>query len=154
MGADILIYHYSIVLVTILATIWAIKRIFSKVVLKPENAHPSKRQFMREHTRRFNIIGRIVLGVFVCISISLIIIPSLWDLPRVFQKNYCIEYLATADTNTVKEGIRQKRDINFIMPDGRKQNITVFSEGYYEGQTCLIYYLPHAKIGTIKKWVA
>lgn len=154
MDADILIYHYCIVVAMIVATIWAIKKIFSKVVLKPENAHPSKRQFMREHTRRFNIIGRIVLGAFVCVSISLIIIPSLWDLPRVIQNDYCIEYCTTADTNTVKAGIRKKRDVNFIKTDGEKINIAVFTEGYYEGQTCLVYYLPHAKIGTIKEWIA
>lgn len=95
-----------------------------------------------------------MLGIFVGVSISLIIIPSIWDLPRVFQRDYCIEYLTTADTNTVKERVRQKRDINFIMSKGRKQNITVFSEGYSEGQTCLVYYLPHAKIGTIKEWMS
>ena len=119
--------------------------------MKPERAFPSKREFVKTHTKQLNIIARAIGTPFIIIALLFIIIPAIIDLPMALTGGYVTSYCQTADDDFVREGIMLKRDVHFIMQDGQELGLRIFSSGYRKGEKYEVHYLPHMKIGCMHR---
>ncbi|WP_326975288.1 hypothetical protein ACRQU7_01555 [Caproiciproducens sp. R1] len=150
MDLDILIYSYVVWAIGLIVIFWVIRAMVSKVVLKPEKAFPSKREFMVRNVKKLNLFARLV-GTFLCIVVIWsIVIPGILDLPMVLKGEYVTAYCKATDDDASRKGLLIiTQEASFITTNGGKLDLSMFPKGYQKGKNFIVHYLPHMKIGCI-----
>lgn len=150
MDLDILIYSYVVWAIGLIVIYWIVRAMISKVVLKPEKAFPSKREFMTRNVKRLNLFARLV-GTFLCIVIIWsIVIPGTLDLPMALKGEYVSVYCKATDEDPSRNGIlNMTQEAGFITANGNELNLSIFPKKYQKDKNFIVHYLPHMKIGCI-----
>lgn len=146
MNLYIVIWTYVITFVVAIVSIFCIKQSLKKLVINPQKAIESKKDFIIYNQKKFNLVARIVLIGFVVVSTWLLIIPAILDLPIVLQNKYLtIQCVATQDEYE-QRGVMKIRDVHF-----REIGLKVVIDNYSKDEVFEVIYLPHLRIGTVKQ---
>lgn len=152
MNLYIVIWTYVITFVVAIVSIFCIKQSLKKLVINPQKAIESKKDFIIYNQKKFNLVARIVMIGFVVVSTWLLIIPAILDLPIVLQNKYLtIQCVATQDEYE-QRGVMKIRDVHFReIGTGKEIGLKVAIDNYSKDEVFEVIYLPHLRIGTVKQ---
>lgn len=149
--ADIYISEYISYIVVLVGVMFLTCIAFrKKYIVKPENAKDDiVKKFIEKHIKGLDIIARIIILIFVIITLGLVIIPSIFDLPYLikgdFKKINCVT-LSSDNYGTLDE----KRSIQVKNIDtGEILYLVVKYTPIEVGEYYIIEYLPNLEIGKI-----
>jgi len=143
-----LIYAYLMWAIGTILNVFAIKMIFSKKPIPPDEKIKTLEEkiFFEKHRKKIKNMVRVLLSIFICGSMWLVIIPGIIDSYRVFTNNYevaVVEVVYDCGRRTARE-----LWIDLVDENGDELNLMIFNKSYKAGEKYLVYYLPNMRYGT------
>lgn len=135
----------------LLGVLWCIFKIISKKnVINIKEVYPTKREFMKKHMKKVDIILRIFLTLVVIVYIFFALIPTIKDFNGYINKKYVKADCVVTFGNSEKEGWNIRRHVNLQnVSTGEIISLDISSKELYKGDYCTIEYLPNIKIGKV-----
>lgn len=150
MDTRIIAITYIKCLLVASVAIYCLVFIFSKKsVINVRRIPKSKKESIQKNSKKVDFIFRVVMAIYIIISIPLLIVPALLDIPNVVQGKYETIQCRTISHDNVRDIVKQRNIFVVDVKTNKSIELKVNYGPIQEGEYFTINYLPHLRIGEI-----